>query len=243
MSGTHGACYTRKLLLAVVAVVGLAAPANAFTVTTEPLGLATNDVLGAGINGYFGANLYATANLTLDYTLVGWEAGNVNTFTATGASSGPFSLTKTNNGPTGSLDSPIGPSISGLAVNAGLLNFLFHTSSGAPDAVNGSNPDGTVSTAPNFFVSFFDSSGMYTTDHLGAFGGGSAGILAFDDGGAGPDKDFDDLVIMFKVTASTTNGTIGAVPEASTWAMMLLGFAGIGFLAYRRKPQATFRLA
>jgi outer membrane lipase/esterase len=27
----------------------------------------------------------------------------------------------------------------------------------------------------------------------------------------------------------------GPVPEPSTWAMMLLGFAGIGFMAYRRK--------
>jgi hypothetical protein len=27
------------------------------------------------------------------------------------------------------------------------------------------------------------------------------------------------------------------VPEPSTWAMMLLGFAGIGFTAYRRKPK------
>jgi hypothetical protein len=25
-----------------------------------------------------------------------------------------------------------------------------------------------------------------------------------------------------------------AVPEASTWAMMILGFAGVGFMAYRR---------
>jgi hypothetical protein len=30
-------------------------------------------------------------------------------------------------------------------------------------------------------------------------------------------------------------GSIGAVPEPSTWAMMILGFAGIGFMAYRRK--------
>ena len=28
-----------------------------------------------------------------------------------------------------------------------------------------------------------------------------------------------------------------AVPEASTWAMMILGFAGIGFMAYRRKSK------
>ena len=29
----------------------------------------------------------------------------------------------------------------------------------------------------------------------------------------------------------------GAVPELSTWAMMLLGFAGIGFMAYRRNSK------
>ena len=34
-----------------------------------------------------------------------------------------------------------------------------------------------------------------------------------------------------------------AVPEPSTWAMLILGFAGVGFMAYRRKSQGTFRLA
>jgi len=33
------------------------------------------------------------------------------------------------------------------------------------------------------------------------------------------------------------------VPEPSTWAMMLLGFAGVGFMAYRRKSRPSFRLA
>jgi hypothetical protein len=32
--------------------------------------------------------------------------------------------------------------------------------------------------------------------------------------------------------------TISGVPEPSTWAMMILGFAGVGFLAYRRREQA-----
>jgi hypothetical protein len=33
-----------------------------------------------------------------------------------------------------------------------------------------------------------------------------------------------------------TNGPpIPAVPEPSTWAMMILGFAGVAFLAYRRR--------
>jgi uncharacterized protein (TIGR03118 family) len=32
-------------------------------------------------------------------------------------------------------------------------------------------------------------------------------------------------------------GSLSAVPEPSTWAMMILGFAGVGFLAYRRKSK------
>jgi len=36
---------------------------------------------------------------------------------------------------------------------------------------------------------------------------------------------------------------VGAVPEPSTWAMMLLGFAGIGYGVYRRKKAAPTALA
>jgi hypothetical protein len=35
--------------------------------------------------------------------------------------------------------------------------------------------------------------------------------------------------------------SIAAVPEASTWAMMILGFMGVGFMAYRRRSQGHFR--
>jgi hypothetical protein len=43
---------------------------------------------------------------------------------------------------------------------------------------------------------------------------------------------------------STTQAQItGGVPEPSTWAMMILGFMGIGFMAYRRKNNHSFRLA
>lgn len=45
---------------------------------------------------------------------------------------------------------------------------------------------------------------------------------------------FDDLSV---------SGPAPAVPEASTWAMMLLGFAGVGFMAYRRKAKPALRLA
>ena len=37
---------------------------------------------------------------------------------------------------------------------------------------------------------------------------------------------------------TVTADSISAVPEPSTWAMMLLGFAGVGFMAYRRRSSA-----
>jgi hypothetical protein len=36
---------------------------------------------------------------------------------------------------------------------------------------------------------------------------------------------------------------VGGVPEPSTWAMMLLGFAGVGFIAYRRKSKPALMAA
>jgi hypothetical protein len=33
---------------------------------------------------------------------------------------------------------------------------------------------------------------------------------------------------------------VAAVPEPSTWAMMLLGFLGVGFMAYRKKTTVRF---
>ena len=34
-------------------------------------------------------------------------------------------------------------------------------------------------------------------------------------------------------------GFLAAVPEPSTWAMMILGFAGVGFMAYRRSRKSS----
>jgi hypothetical protein len=36
---------------------------------------------------------------------------------------------------------------------------------------------------------------------------------------------------------------VSAVPEASTWAMMIVGFLGVGFLAYRRSSGSALRIA
>jgi PEP-CTERM motif len=40
-----------------------------------------------------------------------------------------------------------------------------------------------------------------------------------------------------------SSSNVGAVPEPSTWAMLLIGFAGIGFMAYRRKSKPALMAA
>lgn len=46
--------------------------------------------------------------------------------------------------------------------------------------------------------------------------------------------------IMFTMVVAEVNMiTISAIPEPSSWAMMLVGFAGIGFMAYRRRHQGA----
>jgi PEP-CTERM motif-containing protein len=53
---------------------------------------------------------------------------------------------------------------------------------------------------------------------------------------------FFDRNSIYSITTFGSVPAIQAVPEASSWAMMLIGFAGVGFMAYRRKSKPVFRL-
>lgn len=48
---------------------------------------------------------------------------------------------------------------------------------------------------------------------------------------------------LYAEVTTDTSGAIGAVPEASTWAMMILGFSGVGCMAYRRRNRSSARTA
>jgi hypothetical protein len=50
-----------------------------------------------------------------------------------------------------------------------------------------------------------------------------------------------DNVLLASVDGVIVN-RVGGVPEPSTWAMLILGFFGIGFVAYRQKAKPTLRL-
>ena len=54
------------------------------------------------------------------------------------------------------------------------------------------------------------------------------------------DFSIDSVALNESVQAAFNGGVTSGVPEPSTWAMMLLGFAGVGFMAYRRKSKPAF---
>jgi hypothetical protein len=54
---------------------------------------------------------------------------------------------------------------------------------------------------------------------------------------------FDTVILSSSTNALEIDNISSAVPEPATWAMMILGFMGVGFLAYRRKGRSTFRFA
>jgi hypothetical protein len=54
---------------------------------------------------------------------------------------------------------------------------------------------------------------------------------------------YDDHSGTFSGTMANIDLGVPPVPEASTWAMMILGFAGLGFMAYRQKAKPALMAA
>jgi hypothetical protein len=54
---------------------------------------------------------------------------------------------------------------------------------------------------------------------------------------------FNDPPGYYNDNTGSITVNISAVPEPSTWAMMIFGFAGVGFMAYRRKSKPALMAA
>jgi hypothetical protein len=94
-----------------------------------------------------------------------------------------------------------------------------------------------IGTITDSTQKFFSTGGDDDPANYRFFGATNAGgissiFIANDSGGI----EVDDLQYGL---ISPTSG----VPEPSTWAMMILGFAGVGFMAYRRKSKPALMAA
>jgi uncharacterized membrane protein len=76
---------------------------------------------------------------------------------------------------------------------------------------------------------FLDRGGVFTTlDPFGSTAVTANGI-----------NDLGHIVGFYTNAGGSTIGFETSIPEPSTWALMLLGFAGFGFLGYRNARQGT----
>ena len=137
------------------------------------------------------------------------------------------------------------------------LSITGYTGSGifAPGNDNYNTVNGFLAGSGS--ASSFAYGSLYTIK-LGSLSAGTVLTITHDDGATvfqgntqfGPTASGPTSVVTDVVTITSTgdttlyysrqNGTpsilqVSAVPEPSTWAMMILGFIGVGFMAYRRK--------
>jgi hypothetical protein len=167
---------------------------------------------------------------------------------------GPYG-TFTVNGVT-ALSSPfVADSISGNSINvtggAGTLKvFITAQNLTAPTSAFFSSFTENVLSAGVTVqeLTFLDTgNGLFTGAALGSttFNNiGSTVQTSFASAGPGLYSVTEEYIITVGAGGGSASSTIVvSVPESSTWAMMVLGFLGVGFLAYRRNNGATFRLA
>jgi len=154
------------------------------------------------------------------------------TFSGTNISLPNFSVPGSTSITLGTFTLGSGSSISGLDNDTFVLRVSFTAPSGTTPSSNtfsadldvnfSANPDSLAITFNNPVTDFF------------TFPGGAFQLTVNNPGLLTQHSEGNQRV--------TLTGTISAVPEPSTWAMMIFGFFGVGLLAYRRKS-GMLRLA
>jgi hypothetical protein len=154
----------------------------------------------------------------------------------------PFAITIPTNGQYTVKDNSSFWYVTGFSVTnpAALLAF---TSIGT-DHATWDHGNGFLNGQPAFF---YEDNAQFSPSELSNYiqpGGGVGSDFLFFNAFAASDYTLN--LSSSAGDSATVSGTAipGAVPEPSTWAMMILGFAGVGFMAYRRHTgSAAFRVA
>jgi hypothetical protein len=139
-----------------------------------------------------------------------------------------------------------------LVVTAGgQSETLTPSNSGPPNFFSNINTLST--TATGFFddLSKTGNQSIFDIQDASGFGFTSYGFLSgldtpagFEISLPGVSARIDEPNILLDLGSVPVPDTpTGAVPEPSTWAMMILGFAGVGFMAYRRKSKPALMAA
>jgi hypothetical protein len=122
----------------------------------------------------------------------------------------------------------------GTHVSGSLFEFVNHTQDTSDN--QGSVSDATVFSFTGLQGALSVTSGTFTpADSYLPYRDNPAFQTSFV--GQGPNGDGGCSNCYFGEIAVLSIPSVSGVPEPSTWAMMILGFAGVGFMAYRRKSK------
>lgn len=187
----------------------------ASTIDIVPSNYFKSTLAGLGVTTYtLGASLGLDSVGSVTYYYYGKEAGYRNDFLTTGlAYSSDFTPTIQNR-----FASPI--EIGTVNTGPGLLDFGFCSYSTGTSLVGCSN------NAQN------DALGIASFQSIAFSITGNTAWLFWDDSGAGPDDNHDDMIIKAVFTPSAS------VPEPGTLALFGLGLLTLGFAANRRQRAA-----
>jgi hypothetical protein len=204
----------KSIVLAGIVSVGFASNGLASVITSLPSG----SVIAMPIVNDFGTGPHTFGSPTITWSstdpeaVFGYNGGYG--FNANGSWSG-LDMTGTNGAPSASITFSFSAPVSAVG---GFLNY---------GTSNGLNT-----------ISVFNGATLIETDTLTfATGGGTNTGLFLGFSEATPITSF----VLTGAFIGLTNLTVvaSAVPEPATWAMMILGFLGVGFMAYRRKQNGS----
>ena len=124
-------------------------------------------------------------------------------------------------------------------------SFIYRIGAGDPNFASVELPD--IGNLADYALYLWENGQWVFDAFLGAdtlFNFGPGGVSEFEIRGIDPAVDASSGVgFMTQVTFSgdgTFDGSMSAVvPEPSTWAMMLAGFAGLGYIGFRRKAASS----
>jgi hypothetical protein len=203
---------------------------------------ATFDVASAGTVTYSDQTLWNAA-----VTVTGGDNYNSYAWTSSG---GTFFGTSVNLGGIVYNDNTalygIGPALKYDANYLQASNFLDFE--GSPAILTITLPSPVTAIAFNL-GEFYGLANQFTVALDGTSFTASGSTNAYVFFGAVSDAPFSSVTITTNELGALDNLVLGngaavsAVPEPSTWAMMILGFCGLGLLAYRKKKSGAARFA